>query len=156
MVLECLNQESSSVEADVSEPERAYEPAGETEKKRNKVVFGLLCVAILLALNTVYNIAVAKKGTPFLQTIIKTPFFDFAGAGKDDSLLRQEAIRSVGVIKAILHTDNNPTALVGDSLVHQGQVISGAKVIKIHRDKVEFEKDGFSWTQNIMEEPEIE
>ena len=58
------------------------------------------------------------------------------------------------VVSGILHSENNPTALVGIKLVHEGDAILGAKVLKIYRDKVEFEKDGFSWTQRIMEKPE--
>ena len=155
MVLELLTKESSSVETDFNEPQRAFEPKDETKEKRtNKVVFGLLCMAILLALNIVYNFSVAEKNAPILQTVMKNPIFDFAGAGKENSLRRNEAMNSIGVIKGILHNENNPSALLGTKLVHEGDVISGAKVTKIYRDRVELEKDGFSWTQHVMEKPE--
>ena len=115
----------------------------------------LLFLAILFALNVVYNFSVAAKGTPVLQTITKNPIFDFAGEDKENPLLRNEAIKSIGVVKGILHSKDNPTALIGINLVHQGDVVSGAKVIKIHTDRVEFERDGFSWTQQILEKPEV-
>ena len=157
MALEFLTQEARSVEAEVTEPQWTFEPADEMKEKRtSKVLLCLLCVAILLVLNITYNFSVAEKGTPILQTILKNPIFDFAGASKENPLLRKEAINSIGVITAILHNENNPTALVGIKLVHEGDVISGAEVIKIHRDRVEFDRDGFSWTQRILEKPEPE
>ena len=156
MALDCLTQEDSSIEVGINEPQKAFEQADETQIKRGKkVIFCLLCVAILLVSNIAYNFSVAKKGTPFLQTIMKNPVFNFAGAGKENPRLRTEAMNNVGVVKAILHNENNPTALIGIKMVSQGDVISGAKVMKIHKDRVEFEKNGFSWTQDIMEKPEI-
>ena len=155
MVLEYLAQEACSVEAEVNEPQKAFEPTCETKKRqRSKMLFGLLCVAIVLVLNIVYNFSVAAKGTPILQTIIKNPIVNFAKTGRENPLRRKEAMKSVGVVVGILHSENTPTALVGIKLVHEGDIIAGAKVIKIHRDRVEFKKDGFSWTQHVMEKSE--
>jgi len=155
MALELLTQETCLVETEVNELQRAFEPTDETKAKRlSKVLFCLLCAGILLVLNIVYNFSVAEKDAPILQTIVKNPIFDFAGTGKENPRLRNEAISSVGVITGILHSENSPTALVGMKLIHEGDAISGAKVIKIHHDRVEFEKDEFSWTQRIMEKPE--
>lgn len=155
MTLECLTKETNPINAEVNESQKAFEPADETNKKqRTKVLFCLLCLAILFALNTAYNFSVAEADTPVLQTIMKNPVFDFAGTDKENPLLRKEAINSIGVVKGILHNENNPTALIGTEMLHEGAIISGAKVIKIHKDRVEFEKDGFAWTQHVMEIPE--
>ncbi len=156
MALEFLTQEACSVETEVSEPQRAFEPTEETKEKwATKVHFYLLGMVILLVLNIVYNFSVAEKGTPLLQTILKNPIFDFPRAGKENPILRKEAMNSVGVITGILHNETNPTALIGTKLAHEGDIISGAKVTKIYRDRVEFNNDGFSWTQRIMEKPEL-
>ena len=153
MVLEILKQQTYSAEAD--EPQKVFETADETtEKPTNKMVLALLFVAILLVSNMAYNFSVAAKGDPILQTIVKNPIFDFAGSSKENPLQREETMASVGVVKGILHNGTKPTALIGTELVHEGAVISGAKIIKIHKDKVEFEKDGFSWTQHVMEKPD--
>ena len=49
-------------------------------------------------------------------------------------------------ITGILYSDN-PAVIVDGEIVKEGDMINGAKVIKIHRDKVEFEKDGEKWTK---------
>ena len=156
MVLEYLTQEACSVEAEINEPQKVLEPLDKTKGKLvGKMVFCFLCVAVVLVLNIAYNFSVVAKGTPILQTITKNPIFDFAGTDKENPHLRKEAINNVGVVKGILHNENNPTALIGIELINEGDVISGSKVIKIHKDRVEFEKDGFSWTQYIMEKAEL-
>lgn len=100
------------------------------KKSRGKVLLCLLCLAIVLTFNIVRS---------------------FAGAEKKNSLQQNELINTVGVVKGILHNDSNPTVLIGTELIHEGDVISGAKVIKIHKDRVEFVKDKNSWTQYVME-----
>jgi hypothetical protein len=50
-------------------------------------------------------------------------------------------------IKGILYSEDNPSALIGETIVAEGDIIDGVKVVKINRDTVEFEKDGEKWTQ---------
>ena len=50
-------------------------------------------------------------------------------------------------VTAILYSDS-PSCIVNGKIVKEGQVIRGATVVKIHRDEVEFEKDGRRWTQS--------
>jgi len=42
-------------------------------------------------------------------------------------------------VKGILHDQNKPSAIVNKQIVHEGDKISGATIIKINRDNVEFE-----------------
>jgi hypothetical protein len=53
-------------------------------------------------------------------------------------------------VKGILYSHDNPAAIVGTQIVHQGDVVSGAKVLKITKTTVEFELDGKKWEQNIQ------
>jgi hypothetical protein len=53
------------------------------------------------------------------------------------------------IIKSILHSDSRPSAVIGASIVHEGDKVLGATVLKIHKDAVEFEKDGKRWTQQV-------
>jgi len=53
-------------------------------------------------------------------------------------------------VKGILYSRDNPAAIVGTQIVHQGDVVSGAKVLKITKNTVEFELDGKKWEQNIQ------
>jgi hypothetical protein len=52
-------------------------------------------------------------------------------------------------LKGILYSEDNPSALIGETIVREGDIINGVKVVKINKDTVEFEKDGEKWTQGI-------
>jgi hypothetical protein len=153
MELETLVRKTYPAETEVNETKETSESSC---KRGSKMLYCLLGIAMLFVLNTIYNFTVVAKGTPILRTIIKNPFFNFPKSDKEKALLRQEAMKSVGVVTGILYSEDSPIASVGIKLVRQGDVISSAKVIKIYKDRVEFEKDGFSWTQNVMEKPVIE
>jgi len=53
------------------------------------------------------------------------------------------------IVKGILFSDDNPTAIVGTEIVHVGDKVAGASIAKINRDNVEFEMEGKKWTQNV-------
>jgi type II secretory pathway component PulC len=57
------------------------------------------------------------------------------------------------MVTGIIYGENNPSAVVGNRLVHEGDAISGATVVKINREGVEFEKDGVRWTQAVKQTP---
>lgn len=52
-------------------------------------------------------------------------------------------------ISSIMYSEDRPTAIVNKSMVHEGDSIEGAKVLKIYRDKIEFTKKGRTWTQKL-------
>jgi len=66
---------------------------------------------------------------------------------------KTEAVETVKpeklVVKGILYSDDNPSAVIGTRIVHQGDKVSGATVVKINRDGVEFEKEGEKWKQGV-------
>jgi hypothetical protein len=53
------------------------------------------------------------------------------------------------IVRSILHSESKPSAVVGTEIVHEGDTISGATIVRILKDGVEFEKDGKRWTQKI-------
>jgi hypothetical protein len=53
------------------------------------------------------------------------------------------------VVRAIVYSEENASAIVSNIIVHEGDMINGYKVAKIHRDKVEFEKNGKSFTKQV-------
>ena len=57
-----------------------------------------------------------------------------------------------GVVSGILYSDDNPSALIGRELVHEGDSIDSVEVVRIGRSVVEFEKDGHRWSQAVGEE----
>ena len=52
-------------------------------------------------------------------------------------------------LTGILYAGDSSSAVVDGKIVHEQDTINGVKVIKIYEDKVEFEKAGKRWTQQV-------
>ncbi|MHC4741111.1 MAG: hypothetical protein ACYS8Z_04335 [Planctomycetota bacterium] len=63
------------------------------------------------------------------------------------------AVRIPGLVTGILFTDDKPCAIVGHHLVHEGDSLGDVKVLKIHRDRIDFQKAQTIWTQHTNEKP---
>ncbi|MFC1604313.1 OmpA family protein, partial [Planctomycetota bacterium] len=67
------------------------------------------------------------------------------------ALMKKElSDEQTGLIRSIV---NSRTALIDTQAVGEGDTIYGVTVVRIHVDKVEFEKDGNRWTQGLNETP---
>ncbi|MHC4625890.1 MAG: hypothetical protein ACYTDV_02815 [Planctomycetota bacterium] len=53
------------------------------------------------------------------------------------------------IVKGILYSEDEASAVVGEQIVHQGEMIKGATVIRIDKDSVEFEMNGKRWTEKV-------
>ena len=53
------------------------------------------------------------------------------------------------IVKGVLYSSDKPAAIVSNKIVHVGDIISGATIVKINLNSVEFEKDGKKWTQKV-------
>ncbi len=53
------------------------------------------------------------------------------------------------VIKGIIYSDDNPSVIIGIDILHEGDKVSGATIIKINQNSVEFEMNGEKWTQKV-------
>jgi len=63
----------------------------------------------------------------------------------------------VTFIYGYVGTEDNPVipwAVIRGQVVHQGDTVGGVKIFKIHKDEVEFEKDGKRWTQKEGDAPD--
>ncbi|MHC4691577.1 MAG: hypothetical protein ACYS67_02465 [Planctomycetota bacterium] len=54
-------------------------------------------------------------------------------------------------VSAIVYGEEGASAIVNGSVVHEGDTIEGYKVIKIHREEVEFERKGKRFKRKIYE-----
>lgn len=63
-------------------------------------------------------------------------------------------VSTQGLVTGIFYNPPNSSALIGGQIVYEGTTIHGVKVVKIHPDKIEFEKNGTSWTQRIEQTPD--
>ena len=58
-----------------------------------------------------------------------------------------------GVVGGIVHSRQNPSAIIDGMIVHEEGMIHGVKVVKIHKDRVEFARDDRTWSQQVRETP---
>ena len=58
------------------------------------------------------------------------------------------------VVTAIFYDEDNPSVVIGSGRgIYEGDTIHGVKIVKVHKDKVEFEKNGQNWVQKVREQP---
>jgi flagellar basal body-associated protein FliL len=58
-----------------------------------------------------------------------------------------------GLVTGIVSGDDKPSAVVNGVIVREGDVVNDIRVVRIYKDKVEFEKDGQRWRQRVKEKP---
>jgi hypothetical protein len=54
------------------------------------------------------------------------------------------------IVKGIVYSEDNPSAVIGSQIVHKGDKISGIAIIEINENSVEFEANGKKWTQQVQ------
>ncbi|NQT00693.1 MAG: hypothetical protein HQ580_01575 [Planctomycetes bacterium] len=66
--------------------------------------------------------------------------------------------KPAGLVKSILYSKDLSSTIISEnnSILHEENTIHGATIVKIHKDKVEFAKNGQSWTQKVGEPPGLE
>ena len=52
-------------------------------------------------------------------------------------------------VRSIVYSEDNSSAVIGSRIVHEGEEVLGATVVKINRDSVEFEAGEKRWKQNV-------
>jgi hypothetical protein len=54
------------------------------------------------------------------------------------------------IVKGIIYSEDNPSAVIGDQIVHQGDKILDVVITKINENSVEFEANSKKWMQNVQ------
>jgi outer membrane biosynthesis protein TonB len=54
------------------------------------------------------------------------------------------------IVKGIVYSKEKPSAVIDNQIVHEGEKVSGATVVKINKDSVELEMNGKRWTQKVQ------
>jgi len=70
------------------------------------------------------------------------------------NLLRAEPEETRGMVTGIVFSDQSPSALIDGRIVHEADMVHGVKVVKIHRDRIEFGKNDAKWQQKVRQIPE--
>jgi thioredoxin 1 len=60
-----------------------------------------------------------------------------------------EVVNKKVPLTAIVYSEDSALAIVDGEIAHEEDVIGGVKVVKIHKDKVEFEQSGSRWSQGL-------
>jgi hypothetical protein len=126
---------------------------GEEKKSNSSVILWFAALIILSAAFTAgigYRLWSRSKSTAAVSSKEATVSPKDATVSLKDAAvsLKDAAVSSKKVaLKGILYSEDKPSALIGDTIAREGDVINGVKVVKINRDTVEFEKDGERWTQ---------
>jgi len=137
-------------------------------QKKMAILTGLLAAALVVVLVIVLNTgapkvnAADKKNPQDEIAVVKTNLVyqwkqpqAFPASSRDPMKYSSQS-RSGGdgnvselIIRGIVYSDTNPTAIIAGQIVKQGQTVGGVKIIKINRDSVELEKDGKNWVQKV-------
>ena len=90
---------------------------------------------------------------PYPTTLRDPMRLGLAGDAQDEIEIREPktARTKEFVIKGILYSEDSPSAIIGTQIVHEGDKVSGATVVKIEKNNVEFERNGQRWKQRIRE-----
>ena len=68
-----------------------------------------------------------------------------------ENLSAEKPQPTVGLISSIVYSERKPSAIIGDKITHQQETMQGVKIVRIYRDRVEFEKNGKKWEQKVRE-----
>lgn len=66
---------------------------------------------------------------------------------RDEPKAKSEQI----TVKGILYSRDNPIAIIGKRIVHVGDVVLEARVVRITKDRVVFEESGQRWGSRVHE-----
>ena len=60
-----------------------------------------------------------------------------------------------GLVRRSLYSETKPSIVIGDNrkILYEENTIHGITIVKIHKDKAEFAKNGQRWTQKVGETP---
>lgn len=163
------NQSSTAAQSGHSiRPEQGVQPASditrEGEKKTDKSFFFwlavLVIVSVALAAGVIHRLWSRSKdnatlspnnGVADVLKKVAVASRKAAATPKEVTTTAKDATASPNgtALKVILYSEDNPSALIGDKILKEGDTIDGVKVVKINKDSVEFEKDGQQWTQRM-------
>ena len=127
---DCLENKFNQDES----PENKIKVQEHTVKKNNKcLLYAVLLIFAVVILGSIsYYFWPKIKGLPAMTKAA-------VSQSKDVSL--------TGIFYS--EDDPDPIALVNGKIVHEQDVVDGVKVLKIHKDKVEFERGGRTWSQSM-------
>jgi len=65
----------------------------------------------------------------------------------------EDSLAADRIVTGIVFSPDKRSAVVGSQVLYEGDTTQGVTVVRIYRDKVQFEKAGAKWTQAVNEKP---
>jgi len=108
----------------------------------------ILSIVLLFVLNKFYNVPFLGSEWLRLGTyrVMIADFFDSGAAATDEGGQRPVKLK----VRGIALSNDRPSAVIGTTIVHEGDAVLGATVVRIGKSGVEFEVNGESWTQKVQ------
>jgi hypothetical protein len=76
-----------------------------------------------------------------------------AACSKKETAIPTRELSPYGVVTGIMYAEEKSSVTINGKIVHEEETIDGVKVVKIYRDKVEFEANDNRWTQRVRQQP---
>lgn len=115
--------------------------------EQRRVLTCLFLLMYLIMANACFNLWVGQVDAPAWKLFEADIIHDLWTARETTAPMK------AGTVLGILHGKGKPCALINIELVHEGDIRKGVKVVKIDKDKIEFEKNGERWMQKVLANP---
>jgi len=137
MVLRYMISDTDLVKVELRQPEREVaQPKRSIPSSKKSVKLRLFLMVIVVLGIVVYYLWTADLISPILESL-------------PTNKVLVKAPLEQGWLTSIVYSEEDASAMVSDRIVHEGDMVNGYKVVKIHRDKVEFEKNGEIFTKQV-------
>ena len=130
----------------------------------------LICIVCILVMKLVIPDINSTEGGVFTEALpIRTNSAEVSDKARENSKnfdelhsfsspnndnATQSEPEPFGLVTGICYSSDRPSAVMNNkTIVHEGDVIEGVKIVKIYKDKVEFTKNGKNWTLKIVRLP---
>jgi len=111
--------------------------------KRRLVRISVLVIVLTSAV-MIGDFAIPSFGDYGLKGVLYR-LLSFVASGRGDA--------ATGQVTGIIHSDDKPSAVIGSSLVHEGDTLYGVRIVKVNFNNIEFEMGGQTWSQRLREKP---
>jgi hypothetical protein len=144
-------------------------------KKRQKIVYAVAAIAVIWGaynilggsdkkakqkpepLNTIEEVAAVKKSAESFDVDEYTkltwgpdPFY--RSVNKKSDPVDKPKPTPGWILGGILWNDKNPSAVINKKIVRHGDIVNGAKVVKIYKNLVALQKDSTEFTLTITKD----
>lgn len=117
--------------------------------ERKSTLSWLSAAVAVVAVMAGYYLYTEGKTTAAHGTEVKI----IAARGTKRKTIAARELSPYGVITGIIYAEEKSSATINGKVVHEAETIDGVKVVKIYRDKVEFEENKNRWTQRVRQQP---